>query len=279
MKKARNCEVSLLLLVFVMLLFETNVLADDLFLNDKEQYQFAIHLYRMGEYYRAISEFQRLSYFFPDSSLVEKSKLQIGRAYMAGNRIDDAISYWQLRLNKVDPMDETYNIMKILLGISLLDKNRADVFRLREENIEAAFDHFADIKHNTVETQSIGEFVADWRSRTPPPQKSPWLAGTLSAVVPGAGSYYLGRYMEGTYAFFITGLFYIAAMDAIRNEQNEAAVFFGFFSIAFYGGNIYTSINSAHKLNDKATADDLFRMRSKHGIWFIPESHHHKGRY
>ena len=270
----------LLVCLFVFICIKTNpLLAGELRLNDQQLIDFADYLYHNQEYYRAISEYKRHQHFFPESPLSRKASLQIGRSYMAGGDHQAAIQYWQLRLEKQDADEISFNQIRMLLGISLLDLDKDLPFRLRQENIDKAFQQFSKVKESGAESKFINDFQSDWKTRPPSKYKSPWLAGTMSAAIPGSGSFYSGRYIEGTYAFFLTFLFGLAAHDAVQNDQPELATVFGFFTLTFYGGSIYTAVNSVHKTNDKMDADELFRLRKKHGIWLIPETIDKTGRF
>ncbi len=252
---------------------------EQLILEDEDVFKFASELFQNGEYYRAVSEYKRLEYYFPQSHLTRRSTLQIGKSYMAGNRLEEAINFWNRRLIGLNSDSENYFELQTLLGISLLDLDKSKTFSLREKNIENAFSHFAEVKGDRLENRIIQDFSEAWMTKLPSPTKSPALAGMMSAVVPGSGSVYCGRYMEGIYGFFITGLFYIATMDALKKENDGLGLVLGFFTVSFYGGNIYTGVNSAYKLNDKVEADALLRLRKKHGIWYIPETKNSKGRF
>lgn len=248
-------------------------------IKDKDLFKFAQFLYKNGEYYRAISEYERLSYFFLESEFTEQSKLQIGRAYMAGGRLNEALNYWNKLETEKALLSETKTKLKILSGITWLDLDRVLTFRLRKVNIQRGFKEFSKVKGNNKDVSLIQNFISDWKTRSQPEYKSPLLAGTLSAVLPGGGSYYTGRYVEGTYALFITGLFYLAAMDSFRNHNEAPGYLFSFFALTFHGGSIYTAMNGAHKLNDKMDSDALFNLRKKYGIWYIPETMQSKGRF
>ena len=269
--------ISLLLVLISTLPY--SIYGAELRLNSRQLMGFANYLYQKGEYYRAVSEYKRLHHFFPSSPLVQKAALQIGRAYMAGGDHQEAIRYWRLRLENPGQEDESFNQIRILLGLSLLDINKDRPFRLRQENVNKAFQQFSGVRDFGHESRLVSDFRSDWEKRPTPDYKSPWLAGVMSAAVPGAGSFYSGRYLEGTYAFFLTFLFGLAAHNAIQYGQPELGVVFGFFTLTFYGGSIYTAVNSVHKTNDKMDADELYRLRKKHGIWFIPETSDKKGRF
>ncbi len=268
-----------LILIVVLLLFPLPVCAADLLLNDEAVFRYARHLYRNGEYYRAVTEYKRLIHFFPDSDYREEAGLQIGRSFMAGGRTDYAIRYWADGLDGKTTDEQSLNRIRMLYGISLLDLNRTRPFRLRSKYISTAMTTFADVKPVDSEGMLIRDFVHDWSSLPEPETKSPWVAGSMSAVIPGSGSFYTGRRIEGVYAFFLTSLFCLATMDAMRHEDATLTGVFGFFTLAFYGGNIYTAVNSAHKYNDQIQSDSLQRLREKHGIWFVPETRRRGGRF
>ena len=248
-------------------------------LDDEQLNRYAMHLYRNGEYYRAVTEYKRLLHFFPKSSYNNDARIQIGRSFMAGGRTEVAIKYWKFRLDRAITDDRTQNRYKMLYGISLLDLNRTDPFRLRNENITSAVNLFKEVEPLDEEGRQVREFAQDWSSLPEPDRKSPLLAGSMSAIIPGSGSAYTGRYVEGVYAFFLTSLFWLATADAVRNEHATLTGVFGFFTLAFYGGSIYTAVNSAHKYNDQIQSDRLLELRKKHGIWFVPATRRRNGQF
>jgi len=267
------------LLVGLLLFGPVQLLSAELVLDDEALYRYAMHLYRNGEYYRAVTEYKRLLHFFPESGRTDETNLQIGRSYMAGERMDEATVYWEKRLEHESLEGLQKNRLKALYGISLLDKNRLKTFSLRRRNVESGILVLNDVKSMDDEGRLIHDFTREWSTRPKPEFKSPWLAGSMSAIVPGSGSFYSGRRLEGTYAFFITTLFWLATADAMANEDDTLTGVFGLFTLAFYGGNIYTAVNSTFKYNDQLESDELHGLRKKYGIWFIPETNRRKGRF
>ncbi|MBT6498909.1 MAG: hypothetical protein HOK67_03305 [Deltaproteobacteria bacterium] len=268
-----------ILLVGLLLFGPVQLLSAELVLDDEALYRYAMHLYRNGEYYRAVTEYKRLLHFFPESGRTDETNLQIGRSYMAGERMDEATVYWEKRLEHESLEGLQKNRLKALYGISLLDKNRLKTFSLRRRNVESGILVLNDVKSMDDEGRLIHDFTREWSTRPKPEFKSPWLAGSMSAIVPGSGSFYSGRRLEGTYAFFITTLFWLATADAMANEDDTLTGVFGLFTLAFYGGNIYTTVNSTFKYNDQLESDELHGLRKKYGIWFIPETNRRKGRF
>lgn len=83
--------------------------------------------------------------------------------------------------------------------------------------------------------------------------KSPALAACLSAVVPGLGKIYCGRFGEGISAFITVG-----ALGAITAEnwvkygpKNWKTILFGSFAVLFHVGNIYGSYASVNIVNSE----------------------------
>ena len=76
--------------------------------------------------------------------------------------------------------------------------------------------------------------------------KSPFVAGALSAVVPGAGKMYTGQIGEGVATFLTVGSFVaIVAENWIKaGITNYKTIIFGTIGTIFYIGNIYGSIAS-----------------------------------
>jgi len=278
-----NLQISRLLRLLpatlLLVIIPNTVCSAELVLDDAALHRYAMYLYRNGEYYRAVTEFKRLIYYFPDCSLAMEADLQIGRSFMASGRLDEAAEYWKVRIDSGDAGGAVLNRMKILYGISLLDLNATDPYPLRRGNIETALSVLQEVAAVDDEGRWVRRFVDDWKALPALETKSPQLAGAMSAVVPGSGSFYVGRRREGLYAFFLTVLFGLATADAAHAGDNALANLFGFFTLAFYGGNIYTAVNSTHKYNDNLYSEALNSLRRQNGIWFIPETPTRSGRF
>ena len=82
-------------------------------------------------------------------------------------------------------------------------------------------------------------------------RKDPVLAGILAAIVPGAGHLYCERPKDATLAFLFTGAFAWATAEAFEEDNEELGVGLGLIALAFYGGNIFSAVNVAHKFNDR----------------------------
>ncbi len=83
-------------------------------------------------------------------------------------------------------------------------------------------------------------------------QKSPALAGLMSAVIPGAGKWYAGRKDEAVASFVTVGIF--AGLTAEcwikKGPKDWRTIVFGTLGSLFYIGNIYGSYVSVGIYND-----------------------------
>jgi TM2 domain-containing membrane protein YozV len=82
-------------------------------------------------------------------------------------------------------------------------------------------------------------------------RKDPAVAGLLAAVLPGAGHLYCERPGDGAIAFVFTGAFAWATVEAFQQDHQAVGIGLGFIALSFYGGNIFSAVNVAHKFNDR----------------------------
>lgn len=82
--------------------------------------------------------------------------------------------------------------------------------------------------------------------------KSVWLSGILSAILPGSGKIYAGKTGQGITTFLLTtGLGLVTFENFHKNGLESAStLFFGSAFTVFYAGNIYGSMYSAKTAND-----------------------------
>lgn len=82
------------------------------------------------------------------------------------------------------------------------------------------------------------------------PLKSPALAGTLSAIIPGAGQLYLGRWVDALLAIGFTGIFAGATAYSHFGLKNiPLTITSGLFTLSFYAGNITNAVVDARRIN------------------------------
>ena len=94
-------------------------------------------------------------------------------------------------------------------------------------------------------------------------QKDPKLAG-LSALIPGGGFLYTGRYRDALVSFLLNTSLMVASAQAFDKDQAFLGGFLAFVEAGFYSGNIYGSITGAHKYNRNQRAREIKKLKSRH---------------
>jgi outer membrane protein assembly factor BamD (BamD/ComL family) len=248
-----------------------------IFLTDDLQLRVADTFLKQGEYYRAVTEYKRFAILFPDSPKAEYALFCIGIASYLGEEYGDAVQTFE-KLAESSPAG-SYNLSaRYFAGLSLWKKK--DYARAA-----VAFEHLAqsttspfapkalaawsllelERDDSSVAAVLLQRFMTEYPLHPAIdqvreacsllvqyenlPQKSEIFAGVLSAILPGAGYVYAGRYGDGLTSFLINGLFIAGTVTAVNNDWLPAAGISGGIGLPFYLGNIYGSANAAKKWN------------------------------
>ena len=231
-----------------------------------------------GEYYRAVTEYKKFLILFPNSAKADYVSFAIGLAHFKGEEFGTAlrsfsalrqkypesgyaveagylegVSYWRLKdyggaqatleaLADEHPASDYAPRALLAIGLSALDDDKPDRGR---RALERLLDRYPDYPYR----ESIEQAMALIDRYRDLPEKSPVLAGILSAVLPGSGYIYAEHYGDGITALLINGLFIAGTITAIHNENYPVAGIVGGVGVPFYLGNIYGSANAARKWN------------------------------
>ena len=89
------------------------------------------------------------------------------------------------------------------------------------------------------------------------------MAGMLSAILPGSGKAYAGRWKDGVIAFIMTSsTAFISARGFNKNPSSIYPWIMGSFAVAYYSGNIYGSAQAALKYNKKREDEWVDKTRA-----------------
>lgn len=248
--------------------------------------QFAEYLFSKKEYYRAIIEFTRLHYYATDSlkkiiylrkiglchyhdadyegyehfmkdnrqslssNQLIKTELELllGKSYYYQKKYPKAISTFEWSgINIENPL---YNEMQFCIGLSY-----ARLFYWDEA--VKYFDKVDSLSDRGKISKILCDSITTVYSLS---TRQPWLAGALSAVVPGAGYIYSNRPATGIASLIVNGLLFWAGYDAVRNESYGLASAIGFFGMGWYVGNIKGSVNAANEYNFNKRNDFLDKL-------------------
>lgn len=93
--------------------------------------------------------------------------------------------------------------------------------------------------------------------------KIPWVAGTLSALVPGAGQVYNGNFQSAVFSFLLNAIFLSTTLDFHNRHMDAPAIASGMVFSVVYLGNIIGSVRSAQALNSAAQAPAEAELKHK----------------
>lgn len=261
-------------------------------LSPQKMISFADRLFEQGDYYRAITEYERVIFYYPSQDLAKTSRYQIALCYLKGSRPVEAITRLRKLVNDY-PGEEIGKRSLFMIGEAYSEKSdyqqAIDVFErflntypadpkaeeaqikigwsyLRQGNWEQASEEFKKISPGSP-LHGQAEGLAEESKNYPDiPDKSPYLAGGLSAVLPGAGQLYLGRPRDAGISFLLNGIFIWGTVEAFRNNNDVTAGILFFFESGWYLGNVYNAISGAHKYNRDARREFLDRLSNQYAL-------------
>jgi len=231
-----------------------------------------------GEYYRAITEYQKYLILFPDGTQGDTALFKTGMAYYLGLEYQPAAETFaalrsrfpasrhlvesaylegvcNTKLHRLDKAAAAFTVAaatlepstagaKARFGHALVEFDRGNLAGTRNDLNGVITDSPASPHAEKAQTAL---------SLLPPddelPRKSPLFAGILSAIVPGSGHMYAGHYGDGTTALLLNGLFIAGTAVAVHQENYAVAGVVGVIGLPFYIGNIYGAANAATKWN------------------------------
>jgi len=284
------------------------LLSAEITITSDAQFRFALETMKKEDYQRAIIEFERFVHFFPDDKRTPKARLLIGVCHLEAGQFEkarevleavsrtyanttvggkallfmgesyyrqgvteEAVRYFQRVVDEY-PIPSLKDPALYRLGWSRLQaddwRNAEQTFKLVGRN-SPLYPSAQDLSARSLEGEDL-------------PFKDPTLAGVL-AIVPGLGHVYCNRYKDALVAFLLNGLFIWAAVEAFDEDLPVLGGILTFVELGFYGGNIYSAVNAAHKHNRKVRDDfrkglpdtfdlNLFTTRQGHvGLAFTLE--------
>jgi len=266
-----------ILLLLLLLIFTPSAYAEPDLLS------FADSLATEGDHYRAITEYKRFMHYCPDDSRAAYAQLAIAQSLLEGQRWEQADlameKVWSLYPNSLEAVEARklhaaaayergdYEAAQLRYqGLKNITPNETSEYKiglsqLQQNKLEEARASFAKLPAplNQQLTLSLDEYQQLER-------KSPQLAGTLSAILPGAGQFYTERPRQAGVAFALNAAFIYGAVEAWNNENYAVAGILSLFEIGWYGGNIYNAMNNAHKFNRRQEQHFLERLQQRFGL-------------
>ena len=263
--------------------------ATDSGLSAEQLLTFADHLLRDGEHFRAITEYRRFRFTYPEDPRQAMALFRIGQAFYRGESYPEALQtfreveqrypdhpygqqarLWQgeslLRQAQYDAAEQTYT--RFLAGSSDPEQSPYAQYQLgwsflyRRQWTQAA-ETWRQIPPEHRLYPAAQQLITESNSGAALPKKSPALAGILSSVLPGSGQLYNRRLGDAALAFLLNGLFIAGSIEAIQHGELAVAGVLSFFEAGWYVGNILGAVNGAHKHNRHATESMLQNLEQR----------------
>lgn len=252
------------------------------------QFSYAEHCREAGEYQRAVDEYKRFVWFFPDDPRKDLAIFNIGKALFDNRDYRKAIEAFGPLTEKGPGADffadacfmiaechvrqnapaAALSVLRNLIGLSG-DTDTIDEARYRIGWIyldagiwDAASEHFAQIGPENLEKYKLRTISEELGKTAAIPKKSPAAAGVLS-IVPGAGYLYCGRYRDAATSFIVNGGLMFGAARAFKDDNHALGGLAALVGLGFYTGNIYGSIAGAHKYNRNSTNRFIDNLKKK----------------
>ena len=240
-------------------------------------YDFGLHLFRLGDYYNAITEFKRFSLLLPHDARQPAAQLLIGLAWQEEKAYDDALTHLEHWPVTEDPTDAT-RVAAFKLGeLRFLQGRYRQAVPYFQGFLETypegplvshtkyllglswALDGQFSQAQQALETvpgrdplaQQALALQAELRQAPPVQSKSPQVAGILSGILPGAGHLYAGKPLQALTAFALNGAFLAGAAYAIHEKLNVTGAILLFFETGWYLGGISSARDAAQQANQQ----------------------------
>ena len=237
------------------------------------------HLFALGDYDAAITEYKRFLFFNADDPRVDEVQFKIGLAYRAQKwwmegaeamiaaiqrttetelqverRVELAVTLIAsgayglalVELIKVDMQSQSAQLRqraRFLRGVAYL-------YQFKWEQARSVFQAYFDEIPNAAGTAAeIDSLFLDALNRS---QKSEKAARLLSTFLPGLGQTYAGDWKNGLNALLLNGVLGYITLDAvIERDYDDALLSFFFLFYRYYSGNRYRAAEAAQTFNDR----------------------------
>ncbi|HET55656.1 MAG TPA: hypothetical protein ENN33_10630 [Ignavibacteria bacterium] len=269
--------------IYILILFFCSVS----FSNDElaRQYEYADKLFNDQNYFEAITEFKRLSFFDEKNVYAYESNYKIGIAYKYGGFYDNSVFYLSHAIRTTENIDERIqaefqivrcNILRKTTdrALQLLSQMEKDsVYSNHQNEIhywkgwsymisdrwDSAAESFANISDDH-ELKILSEQVSN-------DKYSVTFARVISYILPGAGQFYTGNYLSGLMSLAWNVLWgYLTINSFIENRAFDGVAIGSLLWLRFYRGNIQNAEKLAVQKNiEIANTALLYLMENYRG--------------
>lgn len=254
-------------------------------------FDFAESLFEEGDYFRAITEYKRFIFFYPEDELVEDSSFKIAESYFRAGRWEDTISSVDDFLDefpeseladaalffKASAEKTLKRFDEALTSLSRIIKRDMDPYKdqaiyqsalvlVEKNDWEKARSVLSMMPGSSPLYPAAKTFASGLEKIDDIPSKSPAAAGCLAAVLPGAGHVYTERYRDAAIAFVLNGAFIWSAVELFHKDEYVTGSIVSLLELGWYGGNIYSAVSSAYKYNERAKSEYIRELQERSAL-------------
>jgi TM2 domain-containing membrane protein YozV len=250
--------------------------------------KFADYLFCQGDYLRAVEEYESIKTIINNDTIDFKIMLcysEIGLYQMSN--LSEVILSNSVYRREADQLSLKNQFKESSNSFYQLSESEVFTFTSADSTTINYFQKLASVSYllGTAESLSKDKILNpfdnsekitvssfyDWKIN--PPYKSAFLAGILSAVIPGSGKMYVGEWGDGITALLATGLLTFLVYDNFRADHETRAWIFTGLGAFFYAGNIYGSIGSTQIFNARINFEfnEGIKLFLEQKNYFLPE--------
>ena len=209
--------------------------------SDFVQFRLAASYQNAGRLASAIQAYQLLIDTYPNSSLMQRAQSNIAQCQLLDGDKDVAIRSLQQFLSEYPDSDLAPRAQFMIATVQMEDKDW--------EKASKTWEQIAVKYPNTRFAEASDRLTRMVRSSKLMPNRSPTFSGLLSAVIPGLGQAYSGRFFDGLQSLTVVGTIGAGTAYYINREQYEVAIPVGLLGLFFYAGNVYGGVRAAKTFN------------------------------
>ena len=185
-----------------------------------------------------------LSEVSPTSAYYYKSRFFTGYNLAYTGQLEEGEKMFREEIQQLDSLSHGRELQAFELGgIALINRDYESFLKHKEE---WSFSYYALAKQEQSMMHAYDRLITRKK-------RSPLLAGTMSAIIPGTGKMYAGKAKEGLISFFQVSALGLATWEQYRANGLASPgfiIFGGIFSV-FYLGNVWGSTLSVKVIQDE----------------------------
>lgn len=260
------------LFIFVLLLPAT------VFSSEKDLIDLAELHYRNNEYYNSITESMRYQYLYPGGTYYPLSLIIMGKSYYRGGNTEKSLRILTECFNSYTdkPEGETALFYTGLIRLesgsyqyairnfyeyifvykdgkfkeeAFINLSLASILAENYDEAQNKLDEYRKIFPEGKmkgEAEKLSARISELKER---PEKSLFIAGLSSAVIPGSGYFYTGKYMLGFFSLCTNSALIYGIYDGYKKKKPFQMIFFSVIEFSFYNYSIVGSVKSADEYN------------------------------